>query len=204
MDNLNVELNNQQEKAKKFVFSPKIIFVILGIILLAEIVYAVRVLTTPTSIPLPVAKTDIQKAVGKISLNTPKTNFSIKEAVPVSVMVDTGGYTISGVDLIVHFDPKILEATSGALVKGKIFDEYPLVSLDAKNGLISISGISGVQSGFKGSGQFATINLRTKSLGKTSLIIDFQKGSTTDSNLVEATTSKDILEQAGSINLEVR
>lgn len=199
MYDLNVQLNNQQKR-----FNPKIIFIILGIILLVEVVYAIRVLTAPAPTSPPPVVTDVQKAGGKISLNTPKTNFVVKEVVPVSVMVDTGGHTLSGADLIIRYDPKILEATKGAGVKGKIFDEYPLMSVDTKNGLIAISGISNLQ-GFVGSGQFAIINLKAKSPGKTILTIDFaDKNVTTDSNLVEATTSKDILEQAESISLEVR
>lgn len=192
-------------KIKKFFSLPKIVFVILGIIVLAELVYAVRVLTSPPPpAPLLVSKTIISKSAAKISLNTVKTHFSVNEVVPVSVMIDTGSFAVNGADVIVRFDPKILEATKAGLIKGKILDEYPLISVDASKGLISISGISSLNKSFKGIGQFALINFKVKLSGSTSLIIDFQKGSTTDSNLVESNELKDILEIVDNLELNIK
>lgn len=202
------ELNKGQmwKKIKNLFFSPKIIFAILGIVVLIEVIYAARVLTSPTPPPPPTggSKTSTQPSAGKISLITPKTNYQVAEEVPVSVMIDTGSHTIDGVDLIVRFDPKILEATSGGLIKGTIMSEYPLMSLDAQAGLIAISGISSLGNSFSGTGQFATLNLRAKAPGTTSLTIDFNKGSTTDSNLVVTATSEDILGSVSNVNLEIR
>lgn len=194
MDNLNV---------KRFSV-PKIIFTILGLILLVELVYVARVLFTPPSPPARSASPSIQVPAGTISLNTPQTTFNVNEVVPVSVMVDTGNHKVSGVDVIIRFDPKILEATKAGLIKGRLLDEYPLVSVDAKQGLISISGISSLQNGFKGKGIFALINFKAKMPGSTPLIIDFENGSTTDSNLVEADSSKDILETVSNLELNIQ
>lgn len=193
------------DELKKFFFRPKIIFIILGIVILTEVAYAVKVLTSsvPTA-PLLPAKTTIQKTAGTISLTVSKTTFSLKEMVPVSIMVDTAGKAVEGVDLIVNFDPNILEATPAGLIKGKIFDEYPLMSVDSKKGLISISGISDLKNGFTGKGQFATLNLKAKVVGKTSLTIDFKKNSTTDSNMVEDNTSQDILENVDNIIITIQ
>lgn len=201
MDNLNV---------KKFFPGPKIIFLILGLILLAEVIFAVRIFITPLPSPppdgragAPVVKQTVLSG-GKISLKAPKASFGAKEAVPVSVIINTGEHIINGADVIVRFDPKILEATSGGLIKGTIFDEYPAMSVDNAKGLISVSGISSLQSGFKGQGQFALINLRVRALGKTTLTVEFTKGSTADSNLVETSTSKDILEAVDNLEVEVK
>lgn len=167
---------------------------------MAELIYAIRVLTLPA--PLPAGRIPMQPQVGKIALNAPRNTYRIGEVVPVTVTVDTGSRVVDGVDLIIHYDPKILEASSGGLLKGSILEEYPTMAIDSAKGLISISGISALQNGFKGKGLFATINLKAKIAGKTSLAIDFEgKGSTTDSNLVESSTSKDILEQV--VNLEL-
>lgn len=211
MDNLNVEINNQKlrGKIKSFLTLPKIVFAVLGVIVLIELIFAFKTLTVLTPpLPSPVVKTDIQptpqKSVAKISLNTAQTVFRIKEVVPVSVMIDTGGRGVNGVDLIVQYDTKRLEATSGGLIKGKIFDEYPLLSVDSSKGVISISGISNIRSNFTGKGQFALLNFKAKFSGKTSLIINFRKGSTTASNLVEASTAKNILDEVNNLDLEVQ
>lgn len=189
---------------KKYFAGPKIIFAILGVILLAEVVYAVKVLVFSAPPPPPARKTGIQKTAGRISLTTPKKIYKVNEIVPVSVIINTGGHAVDGVDLVVRFNPKSLEATPGGLVKSGIFDEYPLVALDKKTGLISISGVNSLKKGYQGTGQFAVLNLKAKLPGKTSVTIDFNKGSTTDSNLVESGLSKDILEAVGNLELVVQ
>lgn len=188
---------------RKFI-TPKNIFLSLGVILLIEVIFAVKTLTAPTPPPATPPKAGVQSKAGEISLNVSKTSFQVAETVPVLVLVDTGDHQVAGVDLIVHFDPKILEATSADLVKGKIFDDYPAVSVDANKGLISISGIASLQNNFKGKGLFATLNLKAKAAGKASVTIDFQKGSTTDSNLVEASSSQDVLERVVNLELVVK
>lgn len=213
MDNLNVQIfsqpNNQKwfDKVKNYLTIPKIIFFILGIIILVEIIITIRSMIAPVSAP-PVSKINNQGMVEaiapRISLNVSKTSFRSGEGVPVSVFINTGGKSLSGADLIIRFDPKFMEATQGAVLKGAIFDEYPLASVDTKKGLVSISGIDNLQNSFKGVGQFALINFKTKLPGKTSVTIEFIKGATTASNLVEAATSKNILEQVDNLELEIQ
>ncbi len=206
MDDLNSQMNNQQ-KAKSVFSGPKIVFIILGVIIFGELIYAVRSLTvtsSPGTLPIFQPSPQSQNSVGKISLTVSKSDFSVNETVPVSVIIDTASNTVSGADLIIHYDPKVLDATAGGVLKGKIFDEYPFVSVDPKKGLISISGISNLKNSFKGKGEFALLNLRAKAVGKTSLLIDFKKGSTTNSNLVDAATSKNILEQVDNLELNIQ
>lgn len=195
------------DNLKKFFSGPKIIFTILAVVLLAEVVYAVRVLTFPAPVaptPPSAIKNTVLLTGGKISLNIPKTSFALNEVVSVNVMVESGGHDLNGVDLIIRYDPKTLEASAGGIAKGNIFDEYPLKSVDSKKGLIAISGISSLKSSFKGTGLFATINIKAKVPGKTALTIDFVKGSTSDSNLVEAGSARDILEAVNNLELTVR
>ena len=203
---MDTKINNLQS-FKRFFSGPKIIFTILGIILLVEFVYAVKVLTSPAPVaptPPPASKNTVLLSGGKISLGVPKTSFAFNEVISVNVMVESGGHDLDGVDLIIRYDPKILEATSGGIIKGKIFDEYPLKSVDSKKGLIAISGISSLKSSFKGTGLFATMNLKAKAPGITALTVDFATGSTSDSNLVEAGSARDILEAVNNLELTVR
>ncbi|OGE65082.1 hypothetical protein A3I48_02410 [Candidatus Daviesbacteria bacterium RIFCSPLOWO2_02_FULL_36_7] len=211
MDNLNVYVNNQTnnqtgpQKIKSFFTVPKIIFAVLGIVILVEVIIVIRSLISPaSSLPQVSNQAGVVSTTAKISLNTAKTSLRAGEGVSVAVAVDTGEKAVSGADLIVRFDPKVLEASGTAIIKGKIFDEYPLVSVDAKNGLISISGVSSLNKSFKGSGQFALINFKAKTPGKTSLTIDFKKGSTTASNLVDVSTSQNILDTVDNLELEIQ
>lgn len=205
MDELNIQQNNQVEKPGaqiRNLFSlPKFIFAVLGLILLVELIYAIRVLTLPA--PPVAVRTPVLLKVGTILLNAPKNTYRVNEVIPVAVNIDTGLRIVDGVDVVIHYDPKVLEATSGGLFKGRILEEYPVMSVDANKGLISISGISNLQNGFKGMGEFATVNFKAKTIvSGTPLTVDFTgKDSTVDSNLVEASTSNDILEQV--VNLEL-
>lgn len=203
MDNLNVQIFSQPEKVRKY-FNPKIIFLILGVIVIIELVYFLRSLMMPVSTPPPLSKTSVVSNVAKISLNVSKASFRVGETIPVAAVVDTGGKSISGVDLIIHFDPKVLEITQGAITRGKIMDEYPMISVDTKNGLISISGIDNLKNSFKGIGQLALMNFRAKTVGKTDLVIDFKKGATTVSNITEDKTSKNILERVDNLEVEIK
>lgn len=210
MDNFNISTNNPyiEPEKKNFFKSHKIIFLILGLIVLIEIIYAVRVLTAPASSSPALLQTEEQPgSEGKISLTVTQSSYNKGDMIAVSVKIDTSGHEISGTDLIVSYNPKILEATSSGLVKGKIFDEYPLISADQSTGMISISGVAGVNKragGFKGSGEFAVINFKAKEAGPAVLAVSFQKGSTTESNLVEAGTSQNILEAVDNLEIEIQ
>lgn len=201
--------NSQEQQPKKFPIPPKIIFIILGIIVLIEVIFTIKALIAPLPGSTPPANqaavpSAVGAKIGKISLVTSKSVFRVGETVPVSVIVDTGGNRVTGVDVLVNFDPKILEATTAGLVKKKMFDEYPLLSVDQKKGLVSISGIKSAKNGFVGAGQFAVINFTAKTVGKASLVIDFKKGSTTASNLIESNTAKNILEQVGNLEVTIQ
>lgn len=191
---------------KKFFIGPKIIFLVLGIAILIEAIYAVKVLTAPIPAPPPFSTSNdnVQLSGGSILLNTGKTNIALGETVSIKVLIATGGHILDGADVIMRFDPKIFEASQTGLIKGRIFDEYPLVSINSNSGVVSVSGVNSLKNGFKGTGQFMSLNLKAKAKGKSVVTVDYQQNSTSDSNLVEANTSRDILESVGRLELNVQ
>lgn len=198
MDNQNTAQNTTP---KRFPFGPKIIFVILGAVLLIEVLYAISVLSSPSAPPSEPAPA---KQVS-ISLSSPLSEFVVKDVVPVEVRLDTGSHDTEGTDLVLKFDPKILEATAGAVVRGTVYPEYPQVRIDNKAGSIQISGISGLQGkSFRGQGVFANINFRAKAKGEVDLTVNFTRGKTDDSNVVEALSGNDILESVTDLTLTVK
>lgn len=205
MDNLNVHVFDQtSSRPGKFKSLPKIIFLILGLVVLIEVILAAKTLIFSSQGVLPANNNQVVEAqkVPKISLSTTSNSVKVNDAVAVDLQINTTGHEVSGADVIIQFDPKFLEV--GNLVKGNIFDQYPLLTADSKKGRISISGISDLKKGFTGQGLFATINLKAKVPGKTSLMINFKKGLTTQSNLVESTTSKNILEQVDNLEMNIQ
>lgn len=194
--------NLKPNKLKEFFSLPKIIFLSLGIIVIIELIYAVRTLSLSAP-SQPSASPIVKSTTAKISLNAAKTTFRVNEVVPVTVAIDTGGRSIDGVDLIVQFDPETLEITKAGLEKGDIIDEYPLMSVDVDSGLVSISGISNLGGSFAGKGEFATLNFKAKQAGSTSLTVNFEKDTTTASNLIEINTSKNILEEVDNLEITI-
>ena len=76
--------------------------------------------------------------------------------------------------------------------------------VEAEQGQIRISAITPPSNeGFVGIGVFATVNFKAKQNGNTEVAIDFEKGSTTDSNLVETGIAIDILDQVYNLNLTI-
>lgn len=187
---------------KRF-FRPKLIFIVLGLIIAAEVIFAVRTLTKP--LPSPPAKLQPISG-GKVVLLSPSKSYKVGEAIRVTIRVATGGRATNGTDVVLNYDPKILEAsTSGAIRPGKIYSDYPILTADQKTGTIRVSGTTSAGSkAFNGIGIFATLNLKAISAGDTTLRVDFQKDSTTDSNIVESSTTKDILEEVFNLDLKVQ
>lgn len=142
---------------------------------------------------------------GTIVLDSDKTVYSLGETVPVKIRIATGGTPIESVDLVLKYDPNLLEASrsAGLITLGKIFQDFPIYDTDGK-GEVVISGITPIgNEGFTGIGELATVNFTAKAIGKTSIKVDFKKDSTTDSNLVKINTTKDILSRVEDLDLNI-
>lgn len=188
---------------KKWYQTWRIIYPILGVVVIVELILGLKTLLAP----LP--KSQVQKiqpiSEAKILLMSPKLIYKVGDAVPINVRVSTGGHTTSGTDLLLHFDPKFLEATAGAFTSGKIYSDYPLINVDGKNGVINISGIASLGKGsFIGGGDLGVISFKAKTAGKTPVTVDFKKGVTTDSNVIDAQTNEDILGQVTNLNIIIK
>lgn len=188
---------------KNWLRGPKIIFIILAVIILVEVILAVRYLGQSAPPPPPKLQ---PISGGRIVLIADKKDYKAGENIVVSVRVSTGGQTTYGTDLVLRFDPKVLEASNAAVTQGRIYSEYPMKSVDSKEGIVRISGINsaGKSSGFNGVGIFAAVNFKAASSGKTTLRIDFTPDLTSDSNILGAKDAKDILEEVFNLDLNIQ
>lgn len=188
-----------------FLSKYKLIFIILGIAVVVEIIWAVKLLRG--NVPLPVASStqtvsNVNLLPASISLSTPKTTIKVGEKIPVSINIDSVKAT-DGTDVILNFDPSLLVASKSANV-GKIYDDYPLNVTDNTTGKFSISGISSAANGKIAQGVFGTLIFEAKSPGKAQISIDFTKGNTTDSNVTETKSAKDLLGTVGNLEVEIK
>ncbi len=184
----------------EWILNVKVIYLILVLVIAVELFFGARTLLQPTP-PTP----KIQPiSEGTVVLSSKKLGYSVGDEVPVDIYVSTGGYTTVGTDLAINYDPAILEATEQSFAKGKIYQDYLGISIDNKKGVILVSGIVNINSGgFNGTGKFGTLNLRAKAKGNTKVSLDFKKGSTIDTNIIEDGTSVDILGKTFDLDLAV-
>ena len=206
MDNQNTQLNTPINVQPRRWFSPKIIFIILGLIVAVELVFGLYSLISSTrqkSLPQPTKLPTVSSA--KVSLLTTSPSFKVGDKVPVTVNLNTGGHNVAGADVILHFDPKILEASGSSIFTGKAFPNYPKMEVDQKSGLVALSGISLLdKDNFAESGVLAVVQFKAKTPGSTKISLDFTPGATSGTNVIDAVTGQNILSSVLDLSLTIK
>ncbi len=169
----------------------------LVIVILAEVVWGFKLLSSAPLSSAAVAPPLIDTVVPQLIVLPAKEQIQIGETVPVVIKAVTAGNPTDGVDVIIKYDPAVLEPLKTNFFElGAIFPEFPVAEVDPKQGIIQISGTTPVNnSGFSGIGILATLNFKAKAEGTSAITIDFQKDSTADSNLVLSGSNHDLLQQ---------
>lgn len=184
----------------------KIIFAILAVIVVGELIWAGMTLVSKSRVQNPVLDAitqNTQPAVqqpAKIALQANKQSLKTGETVTVNILVDTGGRNTDGIDVILNFDPKTLSADK--VTTGTIYPNYPVNSVDPA-GKVSLSGITSVDKSFSGTGVLGTVTFKAVSLGKTTVALNFSLGNTTDTNIIESKTTKDVLTKVDNLTLQI-
>ncbi|MBI2022012.1 hypothetical protein HYS93_04020 [Candidatus Daviesbacteria bacterium] len=192
------------DKLKQLFLTPKVIFVLLGLIILIEVVYGFKTLTSPRLGGRSALSLDPISSA-RLVLNSDEKVYKVGSVIPVEVRLSTAGHTIIASDVEIKYDPSILEATGSAFFnQGDVFDEFPNIEVDQQQGIVRFSALSiNNLSGFNGTGELATLNLRSKKEGQTSLTVNFTPSSTIDSNVIEANTINDVLGQVFNLDLTI-
>lgn len=146
-------------------------------------------------------------AAATLTLSPSTGSYAAGASFEVKILLDTQGKTTSGTDVYLRFDPNILQvvdanaATEGIQIQpGSLYPVTNANSTDNSAGKVSFSGSRSTgTAGYSGSGTLATITFQAqKEATSSSVTFDFTKStgttqSTADSNVIEQTTTKDIL-----------
>lgn len=180
----------------------KFLFLFLALALFGEIVWAIFYLTNPFKFfsPKPTPSPQIQR--GAILFLDPSFSTVKKgEGFEVNIVLDSQDNFVSGVDVILRFNPHLLTVvdadpkTEGIqITPGKIFSRYLGNKVDLARGRITISGVAEIKKPFSGRGVLAKIKFLPISLGKTKVFFEFQPARTNDSN-VAGISARDILDK---------
>lgn len=157
----------------------------MNITVITIIIFITVILITPAS-----------ASAATLSLSPASGTFNRGCTFTLSVNLDTAGSQTDGTDAILNFDPTRISATN--ITAGTIYSDYPGTNIDS-TGKITISGLASVAQPFTGSGIFATIAFSVPAnapTGAAQVTFDFDPANptkTTDSNVVERNTVKDVL-----------
>lgn len=181
------------------------LFFVLLVLVIVELSYGAYSFFAPEKFKaMSIIPKKVNESTGAtLSLVSNKVSYKTGEPVLVDVKLFTGGFTTDSTDLVIKYDPQILAPSADNFaVSGNIYSEYPGVQIDKQKGLIGISGITlPGQKGFSGVGKFAKLNFNALKNGNTKVVIEFEAGETSDSNVVLSGSSKDIL--AGVENADI-
>lgn len=190
-----MNLSNIKQIPKKY------LLILVTVVLLVELFWAYKSL----------GPNNLQESVGisagpniasgaAISLSTPKATIKVGEEMAVSINISSQKLT-DGTDLIIVYNPEIL---SGQPVKpGTIYNDFPLNAVDQEAGKITVSGITSVSGGVLANGLFGTVVFQAKKAGPAEVSLEYVPGSTTDSNVIESKTAKDLLNKVNSLKVNI-
>jgi hypothetical protein len=132
-----------------------------------------------------------QVASFTLSPATGDYTFNGKTTYPVGIILDSAGKSVDGVDVIINFDPKKVAVEGSKIAPTNVFEESPANVVDNVNGQIRLSSLT-----FKArpvTGIIATFQIKPLARGTANFTFQFSPGSTTDSNVAEHGTAKDVL-----------
>lgn len=185
------------------------IVIVVGLIILIQAIWAYQVITTSSSgsVQSVVTTSPSQNKVpNTVSLGTARNDFKVGEKIPVTVNVESTKKT-AGMDLILKYDPNLLSVVSNAsktpMTVGTIYSDYPINKVDEKLGLVTVSGITNETTDVTPRGVFGTIVFQAKAAGNPKIFLEFTKGSTNDTNIIENQTAGDILDSVKNLDLKI-
>lgn len=133
-------------------------------------------------------------------LNPPFASVPEGKDLSIDFVIKGNDEVVAGVDAVASYDTNLLRVKQ--IKEGSFFSDYPVKKFDS--GKIIIRALAPA-TGVKISGDIilATVNFEILDSGQTSVILDFQKDSTTDSNIPLLSNTSDTLNevQSGSYNV---
>jgi hypothetical protein len=147
----------------------------------------------PTPTPGPSGDTTLTLTAPDIQIVTQDSTITLELDTPDN---------ISGVDVILNYDPSAIQIDS--LNLGTLFDTTPYQNVNSTTGTISFSQVNGPGiPAFTGSGTLATINFTPLTEGPTAVDFDFTLGDTADTNVTLHATGDDTLDAVTNLSLNI-
>lgn len=192
----------------------KKIIILVGVVIVIELIGAYFYMNrntppakTTKSPTVSLAKPSSTEPIVTIDLQSSKSSIKVGEKVEITAVI-TSPLPTDGTDLVVIYNPKLLKIVPDAKTKaplktGTLYDDYPSNIVDEKNGRISVSGISLNDKSTPTIGEFGTLTFKALASGPTVVVLEFVPDKTTDSNVIESKTARDILKGVKNVDLNI-
>lgn len=200
-------------------FPKKILLVIGGLIVVAELIWAsymllgnqsqnyqkdtAQIVTEPTPQPsqTPVSQTAI------VTLNAVQNVVKIGEILTVDILIDSSAKT-DGSDLVIQYDPALLSVEltpqKTPVKVDTIYTDYPINTIDTKTGKITVAGVSLTEGGVETKGKFGSVTFKARKAGEANIALGFVLDSTVDSNVTSTGDGKDILTEVKNAKVVIQ
>ncbi|MCL4390193.1 MAG: hypothetical protein M1484_02085 [Patescibacteria group bacterium] len=109
----------------------------------------------------------------------------------VGIVLNSAGKSVDGADVVINFDPKMVQVVGNSVASTALFEQAPLNSVDNVAGKIKFSVLT--FSPRPVTGIIGTFAIKPVSTGTANFTFDFTPGKTTDSNIADHASAKDIL-----------
>lgn len=128
---------------------------------------------------------------GSLALSPAGGDFSVGAEVPVGIVIDSGGRSADGADVIINFDPKAIQVVGTAVTTAPVFQQYPVNSVDNTKGEVRLSGLTFDPKPL--AGIMGSFRIKAVKSGPAALSVRFEEGSTTESTIAEHGSAMNIL-----------
>jgi len=127
------------------------------------------------------------------------TELETNEVFQIDVTLNTQGQESGGVDVVVSFDPDILELVGNTIEPGIIFGNYFGRRVDRRKGIVQISATGQ----FSGQGKVASLSFRPLKRGETGVNLIFQIGGAQECAVWNTTEKKDLLKTVNGTKITI-
>lgn len=117
--------------------------------------------------------------------------FDATTAYPVGIVLDSGGKNTDGFDAVINFDPTKAQVVDTKISPTTLFEEFPINTVNNKKGQVKFSALT--FNAKPATGIVGTFKFKPLVKGEINFSFYFTPGATTDSNIAEHGTAKDIL-----------
>lgn len=148
--------------------------------------------------------TKAAEATATLSLSPASGDFAFTPGTsyPVGIIIDSAGKAVDGVDVIVNFDPKLVRVEGGKVSTTNLFEQYMVNSVDNVKGQIKLGALTFTAKPV--TGIVGTFKFTPLVAGNLTFVYLFTPGATTDTNVAEHGTARDILGSVGNASFNFK